>query len=693
MIRHKSGSVHRLRFFGAEGGVVTEGSDGILRVWRLDAEAPTLEREINLGGSPTFVMASNASNLAVAILGDATIRSWNLDTGAEVKTWRGHRGQIQNVSITPGDAEVLSTSLDGTVRVWEVPAAPPQRLHQAAVPLLNFDPRGEFQLSGSWDNTIRIARRDASTRPIVLGGLTFFGGRAAAFDAKRGRVAALLDGFTTMLAPLEDPASAIPLRGEGDVTALRFSPEADRLYTVARDGKLLRWAVDQPVPESGVLSEQTTELTALDLSYSGRLLALGDVEGHVHLLDAETGTPRWRGQDFASVISSLAFTPDAERLIVCGNSKHVTIYDVETGRILGKLGPHSGAVESIAIAPDARRIATGSWHGGYRIWDLQGMEEVASQAGRRFPVTSLAFTPEGEDLVVGYYDGVLERMRAAPYRHPGPPDADWREVYEASLKTRKPAPREAAEPVAERYFIYTTAALLKEQEEGLRAQAATLAPEQDQPRALRLQGGELLETFAPLGLRAGDLLRAVGGQRVDTIAGLLRAIGATGPLGRAEVEIERDGRRLMTNWVAIEVTTAERSILMEPGEVPGFLLAARGRLVMGEQRLIEHARDWMTALGIPAEPSGRLAGIWLTEPVTDEEKKLYLRLGLAENDRITRVNGEAVQSVHDLLAALVPYDAPDAPAEGPHLRLEIFRGQFNRQLLELTLPSPGTAAP
>ena len=49
---------------------------------------------------------------------DKTVRLWDVETGACVKTLEGHGGWVTSVCFSPDGKQLASGSWDETVRVW-----------------------------------------------------------------------------------------------------------------------------------------------------------------------------------------------------------------------------------------------------------------------------------------------------------------------------------------------------------------------------------------------------------------------------------------------------------------------------------------------------------------------------------------------------------------------------------------------
>ncbi|MEH2209672.1 WD40 repeat domain-containing protein, partial [Nostoc sp.] len=51
---------------------------------------------------------------------DNTLKVWNLATGEEQFTLKGHSSYVKAVAVTPNGQQVISASLDKTLKVWNL---------------------------------------------------------------------------------------------------------------------------------------------------------------------------------------------------------------------------------------------------------------------------------------------------------------------------------------------------------------------------------------------------------------------------------------------------------------------------------------------------------------------------------------------------------------------------------------------
>lgn len=71
---------------------------------------------------------------------------------------KGHKDVVTGVDFSPDSKHVVSSSLDGTVMVWNIQSQRVMKFvgHKAGVTSVRFNPQGTLIASGSIDNTVKI---------------------------------------------------------------------------------------------------------------------------------------------------------------------------------------------------------------------------------------------------------------------------------------------------------------------------------------------------------------------------------------------------------------------------------------------------------------------------------------------------------------------------------------------------------
>ena len=94
---------------------------GVVRTWHFKSSAPASRLELP-SGAVALDMHAHSLLAAVACV-DAVIRVVDAQRACIVRQFRGHQDRPTAVCVSADSKWVLSASLDGTLRVWDVPAA------------------------------------------------------------------------------------------------------------------------------------------------------------------------------------------------------------------------------------------------------------------------------------------------------------------------------------------------------------------------------------------------------------------------------------------------------------------------------------------------------------------------------------------------------------------------------------------
>jgi WD40 repeat protein len=380
----------------------------------------------------------------------AEVHLWDLSTGCQLHTLKGHSSQVVAIRFTPDRKMLISAAWDNTIRVWDVATGKELRQfkgHEAVITDMTLTRDGKTVISSSQDATIRVwdfasgkevRRIKCNASGISLG--------------PNGRTLAIASGVVF----LWDITTGKELRqlGKGDIRGVRFSPDGKILAVSeysegiilydARTGKEQRrvkgreWPPDTAAfsPDGKFLVTAggghkkdwptrpyyTCELKLWDVasgkevrffkeasavtgviafSPDGKSVATTEGDFSVRLWDAALGRelPRFAGH--AQAVTGLAFSPDGRTLCSSSCDRTIRVWDTELCVERAVLRGHTGVVMAISLAPDGKTLASGSLDGTVRLWDVAARRPIRTLATDHGPVSCLAFSPDGQTLATG----------------------------------------------------------------------------------------------------------------------------------------------------------------------------------------------------------------------------------------------------------------------------------------------------
>jgi WD40 repeat protein len=186
---------------------------------------------------------------------------------------------------------------------------------------------------------------------------------------------------------------------EGTVQTVAFSPDGKSLAAaevVGEPPRLLLWNVRRRAVTAEVDAPATTSLA---FSPDGDKIALSALESGTEIREVRSGRllERLLTQGLSR---SVAFSPDGSLLAVGQLDGDGQLYSTETWKPLGRrLEAHTQRITAVDFPRDGRTLATSSSDGTVQLWDVETQEPI----GSLLPVetdtfVSAAFSPSGSHL-------------------------------------------------------------------------------------------------------------------------------------------------------------------------------------------------------------------------------------------------------------------------------------------------------
>ncbi|MGC4005876.1 MAG: WD40 repeat domain-containing protein [Pirellulales bacterium] len=369
----------------------TAAMDDTTRIW--DLAAGTERLRIPDTGR-TSVVAVSRDGRRIATGGDrGQAQVFDVDTGARLHRWDGHRGEVTAAAWAPGDKFLATADTGGRIRVHDPKSGElvwSAERHAEAIVALAFSADGSTLFSASADHTVghanaadgkedvtRIWRHPAAVRIFASATNT---DRALTIDAEN--VARIWNPKTTKVE--RELAGLV-----GRATGASISADGSRAAIVC--------VVDRNTQPDA--APATNSLPGTDRTM-------------VQFFDLSSGNESKADRIEGGSIWTALFTGDpGEILTVGGNGSH--LWNLRTRKPTMNFLPH-GAVAGADFSPDDAQVVTASWDKTAKIWNVAGKQAVLKlpleHQGR---INAAHYSPDGKTLLTVGDEGTAILWNAA----------------------------------------------------------------------------------------------------------------------------------------------------------------------------------------------------------------------------------------------------------------------------------------
>lgn len=279
---------------------------------------------------------------------DSTIKVWDIDTGEEIRTLKGHTSGIRCLQFD--ETKLISGSFDGTVKVWNWRTGTCISTftgHSNGVIGLHFD--GSVLASGSADKTIKIWN----------------------FEDK----------------------STFTLRGHTDwVNAVRVDTASRTLLSASDDLTVRLWDLDSRTViktfEGHVGQVQQVVTLPYDFDFEEVEADDHDDASSTTSTSPQASTPQPNSEQLAEPYGP-SFTTGERPLpprfiLTCGLDNTIRLWDTATGKCLRT---YFGHVEGVwGLAADSLRVVSGAQDRMVKVWDTRSGKCEVCRYQNSFPV-------------------------------------------------------------------------------------------------------------------------------------------------------------------------------------------------------------------------------------------------------------------------------------------------------------------
>jgi len=399
--------------------------------------------------------------LAAGHSNDGTVDVWDLSRRERVCSLTNDARRVTSVTFS-SDGKMLACACWGdsaAIRLWDLAvrrAGQPLTGHSGAISDMAFSSDAKTLASASYDHTVRLWNLGTGEGTTLRGDLNEVFAMAMAPDGRTLATGTKVDGTVTLWSTLPKPEEETTRRigTWSDLASEKpvLSPDGTALLRPS-DGKTITVWDSATLAETANLPLDFRSGTHFAISPFGKLIAVGDPDGAVKLVEVSSRQEIGRLAEGGAAIERIAFSRDgtklaaaavdrklrvwaiATRKLLCETVGHANevnlqgsaflfstdgttlgvgyedktaeIFEVSSGRRLAFLQGHKADVTGAILLADRETVATASYDQAVKLWDKGTQQELGSLTGEALAVFALALSPDGQRLATGGGDGTL----------------------------------------------------------------------------------------------------------------------------------------------------------------------------------------------------------------------------------------------------------------------------------------------
>ncbi|HDQ26813.1 MAG TPA: WD40 repeat domain-containing protein [bacterium] len=286
--------------FSPAGHAASGGFDGYVRLYRVKDGAPV---SVFRHGAviEAFAFSSDGKYMASAAR-DKTVKLWNAQTGALIKTFDGHGDIMLSCAFSP-DSALLLAGTANTIFVYSTGGV--KKLF-------------EIKLDMKWARALKFSA-DGSYLAAAAGS------EAVVWNVKRGDIGAILTGRAGIRL---DNARGFDYRSK--VYALDISRDSQIIALGGEGGAVYAWRLEDGMSLWSTAAHEGI-IWALAFNPALPYFATGSKDGFVRLWGSHTGEMKG-GFDSGSAVHGAAFSPDGSRFCAALQDGRLLIFGSGTKR-------------------------------------------------------------------------------------------------------------------------------------------------------------------------------------------------------------------------------------------------------------------------------------------------------------------------------------------------------------------------
>ena len=330
----------------------------------------------------------------------------------------GHTDSVNTIDITPNGQYIVSSSEDGTIKVWDIKYGTCLRTFTRDIYahiMFSIAADGKHLVTGDWGGTIKIwdivsgkcLKTLEANNHIVSVTMTVNGKYIVSehetseyshitiniWDIENGTCIKYfeIEPNTSTLSPITSTA----VMDNGKYIIVKLDNETIKLWDTENEKYIKTF-------NSSILDFNSASITQ-DEKY----ILINDNKGKTtQLLNAENGKCI---RTFDNDICYFVTTEDKRYIITLEKwGETIKLYDIQDIDFIRVFNENTYGLTSIAVTQDGKYLVSGNMDKTIKLYDIQRAECIRTFVGHTSLIRSISLTPNGNHIVSGSEEGIIK---------------------------------------------------------------------------------------------------------------------------------------------------------------------------------------------------------------------------------------------------------------------------------------------
>ena len=405
------GMILSLAFSPDDKLLLTGGADGEIRIWEVDSGKQILSFRGHNHWASSVAFSPDGNTIASCSYSSA-VKLWDSKTGECLRTLRGHTDKVRKISFNSNGFLLASCGDDQTIRIWDINTGNCLKTlqgHTRGVWGLAIAPDNRTIASVSLDNSIKIW--DIYTGNCLK---TLRGHKDSVISVAFNHNSTILatggsdKDKTIKIWDTSNGKCIKNLTGHAlAVEYLAFSKDNKTIFSASNDHTIKIWSVSDGKCLR-TIQEHNARIRQLAINSENTLIASCSNDQTIKIWNINTGECVQTLQGYSNWVLSVTVTPDSKTIISGNNNHTIRYWDISTGSCLKTLRGHSEYLDSVRIHPDGKTIASGSGDSTIKIWDINSGKCLMTLNDHGYKISEVLFSYDGKTLASASLDSTVK---------------------------------------------------------------------------------------------------------------------------------------------------------------------------------------------------------------------------------------------------------------------------------------------